>query len=107
MAFSSSSPFISPTVDSPLLSCSHSDNFEKIVDGVPTGLGRRTGLFPPVGDGDVKDLKLTGGLTISIFGLMYCLLSWSFVVDLFTPASFGGAAGAGGVLLLSDGPVNR
>ncbi|KAF5745080.1 Protein SUPPRESSOR OF SILENCING 3 [Tripterygium wilfordii] len=77
-------------------------NFEKIVDGVPTGLGRK----PAIPDmlGELEGLKLTGGLTISSFGLMYCLLSWSLVVCLLMPVAFVTAPCAASP---SDGPVNR
>ncbi|GLU12181.1 hypothetical protein SLE2022_288820 [Rubroshorea leprosula] len=73
-------------------------NFEKIADGMPTGLGRLD-----LGDGDLIGLKLRGGFTISNFGLMHCLLSWSF--DFFEVGIFTAAA-TPAVVSLSDGPVN-
>ncbi|XP_020540099.1 putative pentatricopeptide repeat-containing protein At5g08490 [Jatropha curcas] len=79
------------------------DNFEKIVEGVPTGLGRREGFRDVVGD--VKGLKLTGGLIISSLGLRCCLLSWSLDVGLLMPATFVAAVPC--TASLSDGPVNR
>ncbi|KAK5793286.1 hypothetical protein PVK06_034434 [Gossypium arboreum] len=85
-----------------MYSSSRKVSLEKIVDGVPTGLARRLEL--PDLDGDVAGLKLNGGLTISSFGLMLCLLSWSFEIGLFKPGPFVAAPCAGS---LSDGPVNR
>ncbi|KAK3211335.1 hypothetical protein Dsin_016041 [Dipteronia sinensis] len=95
MAFSSSWLFNS---DSSLFSSSSNDSFEKIVDGVPTGLGITLGV--PGFDGDEPGLRLIGGLTISSLGLVYCLLSRSLAVCLFEPATFVAAS-------LSDGPVKR
>ncbi|OMO61144.1 putative pentatricopeptide repeat-containing protein [Corchorus olitorius] len=78
------------------------DSLENIEDGVPTGLVRR--LEHPDLDGDVAGLKLNGGFTISSFGLMHCLLSWSLEVGLFKP---GTLVAAPSCTASSDGPVNR
>ncbi|KAF5751757.1 Protein SUPPRESSOR OF SILENCING 3 [Tripterygium wilfordii] len=102
MALSSSSPFKSATADAILFSSSCMDSFEKIVDGVPTGLGRKP-AFPDL-LGELRGLKLTEGLTISSFGLIYCLLSWSLEVCLLMPVAFVAAPCAASP---SDGPVNR
>ncbi|EEF44528.1 pentatricopeptide repeat-containing protein, putative [Ricinus communis] len=70
--------------------------------GVLTGLGRK-GFLDVVGE--VKGLKLTGGLTITSLGLVYCLLSWSLDADFLIPATFAAAAPC--AASFSDGPVNR
>lgn len=104
MAFSSSWLFNADIADSTLFSSSIMDSFAKIVDGVPTGLAGKLGV--PDLDGDEPGLKMIGGLTISSFGLVYCLLSWSLEVCLFMPATFAAALSCEAVLL-SEGPVKR
>ncbi|KAK9030248.1 hypothetical protein V6N11_031677 [Hibiscus sabdariffa] len=102
-AFSSSSLLNSLLTNSSNISPSSKVSLEKIDDGVPTGLVRRLEL--PDLPGDEEGLKLNGGLTISSFGLiMFCLLSWSFGIDLLKQGPLVAAACAGS---LSDGPVNR
>ncbi|KAK4841145.1 hypothetical protein QYF36_027102 [Acer negundo] len=87
-----------------MLKGTNKDSFEKIVDGVPTGLEITLGV--PGFDGDEPCLKLIGGLTISSLGLVYCLLSWSLAVCLFVPPTFV-ATPSFVAASLSDGPVKR
>ena len=66
------------------LSPSIKDKSENNEEGVlPTGLVKRL-VIPDLDDGVVPmGLKLKGGLTISSFGLIHCLLSWSLEVGFF------------------------
>lgn len=103
MAFSSSSMFVVQLSGS-AFSPSIKDKLENNEEGVPTGLVKRL-VLPDLDDGVVPvGLKLRGGLTISSFGLIHFLLSWSFEVGLFCMAVFITVASAA---LFSDGPVKR
>lgn len=104
MAFSSSSMFVVQLSGSPSIK----DKLENNEEGVPTGLVKRL-VFPDLDDGVVPvGLKLRGGLTISSFGLIHCLLSWSFEVGLFCMAVFiTVASGVAAAALFSVGPVKR
>lgn len=103
------------------------DSFLKIVEGVPNGLVTkpRPELLLPSLEGETlwfwsveegnDDLKWKVGLTISSFGLMHCLLSWSLdvvvvvVVGLFGPVILllvVAASCCWAALLGSDGPVS-
>ncbi|CAA7027030.1 unnamed protein product [Microthlaspi erraticum] len=106
MAFSSSSMFVVQLTGS-AFSPSIKDKLENNEEGVPTGLGIRF-VLPDLDDGVVPlGLKLSGGLTISSFGLIHCLLSWSLEVGLFCVGIFITVASGTAAALFSDGPVKR
>lgn len=65
-------------------------------------------VLPDLDDGVVPvGLKLRGGLTISSFGLIHCLLSWSLEVGLFGREVFITVGSGAAAALFSDGPVKR
>lgn len=105
MAFSSSSMFVVQLSGS-AFSPSIKDKLENNEEGVPTGLKRL--VLPDLDDGVVPvGLKVRGGLTISSFGLIHCLLSWSLEVGLFCVAGLIAVASGTAAALFSDGPVKR
>lgn len=106
MALSSSSLFVVQLSGS-ALSPSIKDKLENNEEEVPSGFVKRL-VIPDLDDGVVPvGLKLRGGLTISSFGLIDCLLSWSLEVGLFCIAVFITVASGTAAALLSDGPVKR
>jgi len=117
MAFSSSSVFNSGITDSSFFSLSIIVNWDNKVEGV-VGLGRRLELPDPGLGGKLELLDLEGdehapvlkckmGFTISSFGFMDFLLSWSFEVVLFVVETFAAASPTFAAALASEGPVKR
>ena len=79
MALSSSSLFVVQLSGS-ALSPSIKDKLETNEEEVLSGSVKRL-VIPDLDNGFLPvGLKLRGGLTISSFGLMHCLLSWSLEV---------------------------
>ena len=106
MALSSSSLFVVQLSGS-ALSPSIKNKLENNEAEAPSGLVKRL-VIPDLDDGVLPvGFKLRGGLTISSFGLMHCLLSWSLEVGFLWMAVFIAVASGIAAALLSDGPVKR